>query len=306
MMFKYIIFIGIIIVAAIAILIPIILIYRRKLQKIMYSLSDMLDSAIDGTFTTTTYDESSLSALESKMSDFLESCSISSNKLKAEKESIKCLISDISHQAKTPVSNIILYSQILSEHELSEESAQCVKVLTSQSKKLDFLMQSLVKISRLESGIITINPQANKVQPLIDKAVAQIELKAKEKNIKIEVNRTTGTACYDSKWTVEALYNVIDNAVKYSPCNSTIKINPIPYNIFFRIDIVDQGIGISEDEKAKIFSRFYRSVKVQNEEGVGIGLFLTQKILTDGGGYIKVSKSLKKGSIFSIFLPIKI
>ena len=232
-MFKYIIFIGIIIVAAIAILIPIILIYRRKLQKIMYSLSDMLDSAIDGTFTTTTYDESSLSALESKMSDFLESCSISSNKLKAEKESIKCLISDISHQAKTPVSNIILYSQILSEHELSEESAQCVKVLTSQSKKLDFLMQSLVKISRLESGIITINPQANKVQPLIDKAVAQIELKAKEKNIKIEVNRTTGTACYDSKWTVEALYNVIDNAVKYSPCNSTIKINPIPYNIFF-------------------------------------------------------------------------
>lgn len=300
---KWILKIGIMAIIVVVIVIPIILLYRRKMKQIMKSLIHMLDGAIDGSFTANTFDESALSAVEAKMSSFLSSCEVSSKNLTMEKENIKRLISDISHQTKTPVANILLYSQILMEHDLPEDSAVCAKELAAQAEKLDFLMLALVKASRLESGIITVNPQKGTIQALIDAAIAQIRPKAEEKEITIKTELTNGIIYYDSKWTVEAVYNVLDNAVKYSNRQSTVTIRSVPYNLFFRINIMDQGIGIAEDEQEKVFSRFYRSSNVSGQEGVGLGLFLTREILSGGGGYIKVSRALEGGSIFSIFLP---
>ncbi len=289
--------------AAAAAAIAAILLYRRKMRRLMDSLGTMLDSAIDGDFTESAFDESVLSAVEAKMARFLSSCVVSSKNLTVEKNKIKSLISDISHQTKTPVANILLYSQLLSEHELPEESAVCVKALSAQAEKLDFLIGALVKTSRLESGIIMVNPQRGSLQTLLDAVIAQIRAKAEAKEIAIEAEATEGMAYYDPKWTAEAVYNVIDNAVKYSPRQSVIKIHAIPYELFFRIDITDEGIGIPEEEQSKIFSRFYRSPAVGSQEGVGIGLFLAREILSSGGGYIKVSSKPGQGSTFSIFLP---
>ena len=294
---------GIVAVTVVIIVIPIILLYRRKIKKTMNYLNDMLDSAIDGSFAADTFDESALSALEEKMFRFLSSCAVSSQNLTMEKENIKRLISDISHQTKTPVANILLYSQILMEHDLPQDSEVCAKALATQAEKLDFLMLALVKVSRLESGIITVNPQKGTMKELINVVIAQIRPKAEEKQITVEAELTNGRVHYDSKWTVEAIYNVLDNAVKYSHCRSTVTIRCIPYNLFFRIDVIDQGIGIAEDEQGKIFSRFYRSSNVSGREGMGLGLFLTREILSEGGGYIKVSGALDRGSTFSIFLP---
>lgn len=302
-MTKWILIMGIIAVAVVIIVIPIILLYRRKIKKTMNYLNDMLDSAIDGSFTADTFDESAMSALEEKMFCFLSSCAVSSQNLAMEKENIKRLISDISHQTKTPVSNILLYSQILMEHHLPQDSGVCAKALATQAEKLDFLMLALVKVSRLESGIITVNPQKGTMKELINAVIAQIRPKAEEKQITVETELTNGRVYYDSKWTVEAIYNVLDNAVKYSHHGSTVTIRCIPYNLFFRIDVIDQGIGIAEDEQGKIFSRFYRSSNVSGREGMGLGLFLTREILSEGGGYIKVSGVLDRGSTFSIFLP---
>ena len=300
---KWILIMGIIAVAVVIIVIPIILLYRRKIKKTMNYLNYMLDRAIDGSFTANTFDESAMSALEEKMFRFLSSCAVSSQNLTMEKENIKRLISDISHQTKTPVANILLYSQILMEHDLPQDSEVCAKALATQAEKLDFLMLALVKVSRLESGIITVNPQKGTMKELINAVIAQIRPKAEEKQITVETELTNGRVYYDSKWTVEAIYNVLDNAVKYSHCRSTVTIRCIPYNLFFRIDVIDQGIGIAEDEQGKIFSRFYRSSNVSGREGMGLGLFLTREILSEGGGYIKVSGALDRGSTFSIFLP---
>lgn len=294
---------GIITVITIVSAITIILIYRRSTKRVMKSLIDMLDSAMNGTFKLNTLDESLYSAVETKMSDFLSSSMVSSKNLMSEKENIKSLISDISHQTKTPVSNILLYSQILLEQKLPKDSVICAKALVSQAEKLNFLMISLIKASRLEGGIITVNPQKGIVQKLIDSVIVEITPKTQAKHINIKTEASQGTAYYDAKWTAEAIYNVIDNAVKYSPEKSTIKINAVPYSFFFRIDVIDEGIGIKKEEHEKIFSRFYRSVSVSEKEGVGLGLFLTRQILSDGGGYIKVSSVLGKGSVFSIFLP---
>jgi len=300
---KWILIMGIIALVVVIIVIAIILLYRRKIKKTMNYLNYMLDRAVDGSFTANTFDESAMSALEEKMFRFLSSCAVSSQNLTMEKENIKRLISDISHQTKTPVANILLYSQILMEHDLPQDSEVCAKALATQAEKLDFLMLALVKVSRLESGIITVNPKKGTMKELLNAVIAQIRPKAEEKQITVETELTNGRVYYDSKWTVEAIYNVLDNAVKYSHCRSTVTIRCIPYNLFFRIDVIDQGIGIAEDEQGKIFSRFYRSSNVSGREGMGLGLFLTREILSEGGGYIKVSGALDRGSTFSIFLP---
>jgi len=295
--------IGIVSAAAVVAAVAAMLLYRRRMRRLMDSLSAMLDSAMDGEFTERAFDESVLSAVESKMARFLSSCAVSSKNLSVEKEKIKSLISDISHQTKTPVSNILLYSQLLGEQELPEDCAVCVKALSAQAEKLDFLIGALVKTSRLESGIIAVNPQQGDVQALLDAVIEQISPKAEAKEISIQVEAVEGTAYYDPKWTAEALYNVLDNAVKYSPRQSAVKIRAIPYELFFRIDVTDEGIGIAVEEHSRIFSRFYRSAAVSEQEGVGIGLFLAREILSNGGGYIKVASRPGQGSTFSIFLP---
>lgn len=296
-----------IIVIAVVILVTaiifVILLYRRKMRRILDSMYNMLDRAIDGDFTEYSLDESALSAVEAKMDQFLSSSSVSSKNLVAEKENIKILISDISHQTKTPIANIILYTQLLGEQDLPEDCEVYIKTLSEQAGKLDFLISALVKISRLESGIITVQPQKGNLQELLENAITQIFPKAEVKEIDIQAKATDGIVYYDPKWTVEAIYNVLDNAVKYSPSHSIIKVNVIPYEIFLRIDITDQAMGIEEDEQSKIFTRFYRSPAVSTKEGVGIGLFISREILLAGGGYIKVASKSGHGSTFSIFLP---
>lgn len=293
------------IVAAVAVVaaVVVILVYRRKARRLLHSLDNMLDLAIDGKFTEHTFDESALSAVESKMVRYLSSHALTSDKLRQEKDKINTLISDISHQTKTPIANVLLYAQLLREHDLPGDCAECTEALFVQAGKLDFLISSLVKASRLETGIISVNVKRGKVQTLLDTAVESIHLKAESKHIAIHVEATDGTADYDPKWTAEALYNILDNAVKYAPRESVIDIRTKPYELFFRIDIADRGIGIAEEEQGKIFTRFYRSPSAADQEGVGIGLYLAREIIQSGGGYIKVSSSPGKGSVFSIFLP---
>lgn len=128
--------------------------------------------------------------------------------------------------------------------------------------------------------------------------------KADTKGISIVMENTTIHTCFDLKWTAEAVYNIMDNAVKYTETGGSITIKVIAYDLFCRIDITDSGIGIAEDELSKIFMRFSRYPTVSSQEGVGIGLFLAREIITAQGGYIKVQSRCGSGSTFSLFLPI--
>lgn len=289
---------------SIVVAIIIVIVNRYKTKKTIQQLLKMIDSAIDGSFSETTYDESALSALELKLNRYLCQCIVSSKNLDEEKKKIKSLISDISHQTKTPISNILLYSSLLMEEEnLSAKNKDMVNQISTQSEKLNFLIGVLIKTSRLETGIINVKPALNSVKELIVEITSQIEQKAEEKEIGIIVNAKAEKAIFDRKWTQEAIYNILENAVKYTPKGGKVEINVIPYEMFCRIDIKDNGIGISEDEHSKIFIRFYRSIKVQQIEGVGIGLFLCREILSAQRGYIKVYSKLGEGSTFSVFLP---
>ena len=135
------------------------------------------------------------------------------------------------------------------------------------------------------------------------KVQEQIRAKADEKKIKIELISTDIKACFDEKWTEEAIYNIVDNAVKYTPEGGNITISTTSFNLFTKIDIKDTGIGIPSEEHAKIFGRFYRSKRVSELPGVGIGLYLSRQIVSSEGGYIKLSSMQGEGSTFSVFLP---
>lgn len=276
-----------------------------KTGKTIDRLNRMIDNAIDGKPIENGFDESKMSALETKLAHYLAANSATKEQLAEEKVNINQLISDISHQTKTPLANILLYTQLLSESELSQQDKNCVFALGKQAEKLNFLISSLVKTSRLETGIITVAPTNNWVVKLIKTVVEQAEPKACEKGIVLTADTCDLEAFFDLKWTAEALYNIADNAIKYAPSGGSVRISVSAYQLFCRIDVADTGIGISEDETAKIFSRFYRSQQVSDKDGVGIGLYLAREIIAAQGGYIKVASKPDCGSVFSVFLPIK-
>ncbi len=266
-------------------------------------LNKMIDNAIEGKPIENGFDETKMSALETKLSHYLAMNSATKAQLAEEKSRINELISDISHQTKTPIANLLLYSQILAESDLPEKERECVGFLIEQAEKLNFLIASLVKTSRLETGIIVVSPKLSKIQPLLDEIVSQALPKAESKGIALTSEKTEISAVFDSKWTAEAIYNILDNAIKYTHSGGSVCMYAKSYELFARIDIKDTGIGISEEETAKIFNRFYRSSAVNDEDGVGIGLYLAREIVGSQGGYIKVSSVLGKGSTFSVFLP---
>ena len=280
----------------------VVLINHIRTKKTMDTLEKMIDSAADGEYSETKFDESRLSALETKFSNYLSSSNTSSKNIMKEKDKIKTLISDISHQTKTPISNLILYSELIEEGDLSEDMRSNVEAIKQQAEKLEFLIKSLVKLSRLENGILNLSPRKEEIQPMLQDIYERYISKASEKNLELNIEKTTSKATFDRKWTTEALGNIVDNAIKYTNTGE-INIKVHEYEIFTRIDISDTGIGIAESEQAEVFSRFYRSQSVHNDEGVGIGLYLTREIISSEGGYIKLTSELGVGSTFSVYIP---
>ncbi len=276
--------------------------HRKHCLQRMY---DMLQSAMDGTFRAETFDESLYAAVENKLAEYLDASEVSTRKTAVERDRIKTLIADISHQTKTPLANILLYTELIKEQEEPAKCKESIGLLESQAKKLNFLIYSLVELSRLETGILVLHPEKSLIAPLLEEASRQYWNRAKEKGLYLDVRYEEAQgikACYDSKWTLEALGNLLDNAIKYTETGG-ITVSVKQYELFVCIDVSDTGIGISEEEHAKVFGRFYRSQNVSEKEGVGIGLYLAREILKQQSGYMKLVSTEGEGAVFSMYLP---
>ena len=273
-------------------------------------VEEMLDAALQGNFRESDYDESELSRVETKWKRFLSTSALSKEQLEREKENVKSLVSDISHQTKTPVANIRLYTELLKERLCGEENTperqqeiRMAEEISRQAEKLEFLIQSLTKMSRLESNILAVQPEKQGLQKLLEESIGDVTPKAEKKQIQIINNCVDNiTAFYDFKWTKEAVCNVLDNAVKYSPRGGKVILSVTEYELYAAVSVRDEGIGIPEEDTARIFGRFYRAESVQQEDGVGIGLYLTREILRKQNGYIKVKSAPGKGSEFFLYL----
>lgn len=296
---------GYIMIAGVALLLALVVVgYDRwRTTRTIRRLGDMLTAAINGSFSEKTFDESRLSALESRLARYLTASALSERNVREQKDQISALISDISHQTKTPVANLQLYAQLLSEQPLTPQGKDCAIAIAAQADKLQTLIEALVKTSRLETGILTLHPKPGQIAPVVERAVAQYSPKAAEKGIVLTARQTEGSAVFDPKWTEEAVCNLLDNAVKYTPVGGTVTIEVKNYELFSAIRVTDTGPGIPEGEQAKIFARFHRAPDAYHAEGVGIGLYLARQIAEKQGGYVKVESAPGKGSAFFLYLP---
>lgn len=271
-----------------------------ELSRTMESILD--DNPVD---TFSTIEDTLLSKLQNQMLKLTDILKAHSIKQKKEKDAITELISDISHQLKTPLANLNIYNALLLDENLDyHKRIEFTKNMENQIEKLNWLMESLIKMSRLEAGIIKLNTENQPVSQTVLQAISMVSKKAEEKGINIIFKGEDVILVHDNKWTQEAIFNILDNAVKYSANNTEINVSIMKYELFCCVDIKDEGEGVSEPDINKIFTRFYRGENTKNIEGVGIGLFLTRKIISAQGGYIKVKSTLGIGSTFSIFLPM--
>lgn len=212
---------------------------------------------------------------------------------KYERERLESLIGDIAHQLRTPLTNLKL-STSSTENDLIDK-----KSLKIQIDKLEWLVEALVKLSKIESGCISLTMKESDFNQTVLDAIGMVYIKARKKDISIEYKPKEVIVSHDTKWTCEAIYNVLDNAVKYSTEGSVVKLNLARGEMYTKLTVEDMGIGIHSDEINKIFKRFYRSQETITYDGVGIGLYLSQEIMTRQKGYI-YAKSNHQGSSFEI------
>lgn len=281
--------------------------FQIYMQEILEDLSNMLGS-IEEMKETIVYgniDDTMFSKLQHQTIRIVKILKRQNTEIAREKEEIKSLVSDIAHQIKTPLTNIKMYNDFLEDTTLTnDERKEFSEIIIYSLNKLMFLVESMIKISRLESGVIQLTKRNLSINDTILLGIKQVYKTARSKDIDIIFHpKEQINLNHDGNWTGEALFNILENAVKYSNNNTKVIISIEKYEVFVRVNISDQAGGISEEDIPKLFKRFYRGKNSEDIEGVGIGLYLTREIITKQGGYIKVNSNGDK-STFSVFLPI--
>lgn len=282
---------------------------RRNLIHFTEQLSDCLDAVIAGKkeIDFQENEETLTGKIQMKMRRLYEVMELKSEENIRQKELLESMISDISHQVKTPIASIRMYHNLLKRKELTgEKREEFLAASEHQVDKLEFFMQSMIQMSRLEAGIIKVQPEEHSVYELIARAVCDVALKAEEKNIDIDVSCAEDLHAYfDSRWTAEAIFNILDNGVKYTGNGGKITISAGKTDFYVRIKIKDNGRGIDEARLPDIFKRFYREPESADVEGVGIGLYLAREIVMKQKGFIDVRARKGVGTEVSVNLPVE-
>lgn len=279
---------------------------RRQVSLFADDLCETLDALLSGRQPENyqPYEDSLTAKVQGKLMQYFDIMSEGKRQSQQDKQVIQSLVSDISHQVKTPIANIKMFTNILQQHQLPpEKQAEFLRTMEGQIDKLDFLMQSLIKMSRLETGTFVLHPQEGRLADTIALAMSAVWAKAEAKEISLSADCDSSICVqHDSKWTAEALGNILDNAIKYTPPGGSVTVSVRPWQFYTRVDIADTGIGIAEEHYNDIFQRFYRDPQVASQEGVGLGLYLANGIITRQKGYISVKSKVGKGTTFSVYL----
>ncbi|MEG0295313.1 MAG: HAMP domain-containing sensor histidine kinase [Clostridium sp.] len=226
--------------------------------------------------------------------------------LELERNLIKELLNDLSHQLKTPIASIKMNTELILDGYTDEvEAKQFLENNTENIERMQWITEGLIQLSRLEAHCIKLNKKDSDLKKTLLSAINSTYGKAISKGIHINVeSMEESIISHDERWTTEAIINVIDNAIKYSKENDDINIALKSNEWKSEVIIEDFGYGIKKEDIENVFKRFYRSFDsmVQAEEGSGIGLYLSKKIIEDQDGSIKVQSKLGCGSKFTITL----
>ena len=219
-----------------------------------------------------------------------------------DKTTLKDSLSDISHQIKTPITSIlIMLDNILSDENMPEDiKKDFIKDIKREIVNIKFLVESILKLSKIDSNSIKFIKKEVFIKDIINEAVKNVSMLSELKNIEIIVSGDDSikTIC-DLKWQVEAITNILKNCIEHSYENKKIYINYNQNNMYTELKIEDNGTGIDAKDLPHIFERFYKG-KNSSSDSVGIGLALSKSIIESNNGYIQVDSKLNKGTTFII------
>ena len=274
-----------ILVGILVIIIGILVFKYIVLRNEMREFSAYIDKALDGDLEITEFDEKELSKIKSKLIKFLYASQVKEAKINTEKNKTKDLIADISHQTKTPITNLSLYISLLED----DPKDEYLEIIKYELNKLEFLIQNLVKSSRLESDIISLQKHQSNLKDIVKDVLREFKVILDEKCISINLKNEDLIFNLDERWLKEAIHNLVDNAIKYSPNGSTITISVYKSYLNYNIDIENECQDVSEETLPKIFERFYRGKNSVSKDGLGLGLYIAREIIEKHGGNIKAS-----------------
>lgn len=221
--------------------------------------------------------------------------------LAKDKETLKDSLSDISHQLKTPLTSISLMIDTLRNENISEKKKY--EILINMHRKIsniNFLVHSLLKLSKFDANTIIFNDELNKIDDIINEVTDNLSTLIDLKNIKINIKGNKKDKLYcDFKWQVEAITNIVKNCIEYSNESSNIDISYSSNDLFTKITIKDYGKGMSHEDEKHIFERFYKGEN-SSSDSVGIGLALAKSIVEKDNGYITVDSAIGEGTTFTI------
>lgn len=280
--------------------------YQRKVMDFFDEVNEGMDQMLSGRSDVPlpeVEDQENLFArFVSKLSRLYEALRIAEAGADEEKRVMQGMVADLSHQIKTPVANIKMDLELLSARKMPPDQQQEFLGRTlHQADKMDFLIQSVIKMSRLESGAIRILPQQADFAVTLANALLSVSTAADRKGIEIAVDCPQPFPVrHDPKWTEEAVFNLLDNAVKYSSEGGTIEVRVEMREAGAYLSVTDHGMGIPEEWQGAVFSKFFRVPAVHNLPGAGVGLYLTRQILEAQGGYVTVRSTVGEGSTFAV------
>ena len=271
-------------------------------RKAFNNIDDVLDSILNKKRPEGKPGDDRISKLRHKACRIIDMYVADAEEAREEKETVQSFISDMSHQMRTPLAGITMYSELVLSDVSQEEKNEFLQRINKLSGTLQWMVDCLIKMSRLETGLVGLSPQMGLISETVSAAVETVVSHAAKKDIHISVSGLNGIMLYhDQKWTAEAISNVLENAVKYTPAGGSVEIKAEFLSLYSKIMVQDNGIGINKEDYNRIFKRFYRGKNAEAYSGTGLGLYLSRLIMEKQGGYITV-ESKEKGAVFSLFL----
>lgn len=284
----------------------------RYINKKLRKINNNITSAMNGNYWVNEnylpeYEEGLIYSIEYQIKMLISRLFINNQQVTKEKKKLNTLVTEVTHQLKTPVAAVKLFHSLLEKDDIPmEEKNNILDKMDDEINKIEWFIQSLTDISKLETGLIQLKMKENNINDTIIQAVNTVYLSAKEKNIDITMRGTiNGNITYDGKWTKEAIVNILDNAVKYTDPGGTIIIEVISTPMSNKIKVTDTGKGIDEKDIPFIFNRFYKSNKTGIDEGIGVGLYLAKEIMRNQNGTIKVYSEIHRGTTFELIFYIE-
>ncbi|WAA12857.1 HAMP domain-containing sensor histidine kinase [Fervidibacillus halotolerans] len=258
-------------------------------------------AAGDITFDIRDNQEGELSILKNEIYKVTQMLSEKSIDLQQEKTKLTDAISDISHQLKTPLTSMMMMTDLLKRPNLPDKKKEeFLHQMQTQINRLEWLVSSLLKLAKIDAGTVPFKKEKIPVQTVINKAIEPIEIQMEIKEQSLSINGEEDAYFYgDSKWTIEAITNIVKNCIEHTPKGGKISISFLENALFTQITIADNGIGIPKEDLPHIFKRFYKG-KNTSDESVGIGLALARSIIDNQNGDIEVESEVGKGTTFKI------